>query len=247
MSRSIVAIGRQLPDEAEIGSVLASQGPAIALMLGTVQQLLGDWAARITDVLAENPDLLADPMWWQLYANQELYAPLRGTMELAIREAIGLSGIPVSWGTINQRVRDLAGEMAFEMVNLSNPRGIVRPRAGFLEGLRADLVSGALNWSDLPSALEGMFGEYRARLIARTETTGLWAKSHLLAAAEAGVGFKRNVRAELHRPCPSNVCPDAQDEGWIPLGQAFRLSGLQGPHFHPHCYCYLQFSYSGEE
>jgi hypothetical protein len=162
-----------------------------------------------------------------------------------MEEAVLNADFAVSWARVNPRVQELARAMAFDLVNLDNPQGIVRPRVGFLDDIRGQLASGALPWTGLEDALQGMFSEYRARLIARTEVTTLWANSHMAAAIESGIGFKRSIRAELGRPCPSRVCPDAQAEGWIPMGQEFEAAGKLGPAFHPHCYCYLQFSGEG--
>lgn len=167
---------------------------------------------------------------------------LTASFELAIQEAIKQSDVAVSWTRINPLVRELAGRMAFSLVNIDNPRGIVKPRASFLDVVRGELASGQLAWTDLASRLETTFGEYSARLIARTETTTLWAKSHRLAATEGGMGYKRSIRAELGRPCPTRVCPDAQAEGWIAIGENYKASGTDGPAYHPHCYCYEQFS-----
>jgi len=167
---------------------------------------------------------------------------LEGAFNAAIQEAIRQSGFSVSWTKVNPRVRELAKGMAFELVNLNNPNGIVASRVGFLDEVRGLLATGELDWVDLEDKLGEMFSDYRARLIARTETTTLWAEGQRLAAMEAGQRYKRSIRAELGRPCPTRVCLECQEEGWIPIDEPFAHSGTEGPAYHPHCYCYLEFA-----
>lgn len=228
---------KDLPDAAEIQRQLDKQAVTIGIVLDKVRAVLDEWRDALVVSLESDA-----PFDWVAYANSEMLPALAASFNLAIQESIKQSGFSVSWTKVNPLVRQLAGQMAFELVNIENPKGIAFPRKNFLDIVRTQLGTGELAWVDLPSRLEEMFGEYRARLIARTETTTLWAKSHKLAATEAGMGYKRSIRAELGRPCPTNVCNDAQAEGWIPIGQDYAASGTDGPAYHPHCYCFEQFS-----
>ena len=178
---------------------------------------------------------------WQVFANESLRPELEQAFFQAARESAKVSGFDVSFETINDAVRLLARDRAFELVRLDGPENIVRPTLDFLDRVRDELAEGVLAWTDLKQRLQTVFGPYRARLIAITETTTLWAHSHLAAAIAAGMTHKRSRRATHRRRCPSGVCNSAEDEGWIPIRQLFRQSRKQAPAFHPHCYCYLQF------
>jgi hypothetical protein len=78
----------------------------------------------------------------------------------------------------------------------------------------------------------------RARLIAVTETSTAYEEGRRLVAAKleaAGIAIqKRWITAGLDRVCP--ICSSGQEEGWIPLGQAFG-NGFEGPPGHPGCRC----------
>lgn len=232
-----------MPSAIEIERQLNRQGKTIGIVLGAVRDVLDRWQADIIATLEMDPELLAEEAWWVEYANTEMQGELERAFGLAMQEAIAESGLTVSWTRINPEVRALSRRMAFQLVNLENPQGIVAPRVGFLDEVRGQLASGELPWTELEDKLQEMFSEYRARLIARTETTTLWAQSHAMAARESGMRYKRSIRAELRRPCPTNVCIEAQEEGWIPIGDAYMASGTDGPAYHPHCYCYEQFGY----
>jgi hypothetical protein len=78
----------------------------------------------------------------------------------------------------------------------------------------------------------------RARLIAVTETSTAYEEGRRLVAAKleaSGIAIqKRWITAGLDRVCP--VCSAGEEEGWIPLGQAFG-NGFEGPPGHPGCRC----------
>lgn len=216
----------------------------MGIVLAEVRGLLDTWRQAIMVALEANPALLADDQWWRELAASELAPGLETAFFSAMERAVMDSPWAVSWDMINMDVRALAGEMAFELVDPGVPGGLVSPRKRFLiDDIRPRLASGELAWSDLKSTLmdSRLFDEYGARLIARTETTTLWADSHRMAAEAMGIGYKRSIRAEVGRRCPTNVCNDAMAEGWIPIEQEFEQAGTQGPAYHPHCYCYLQF------
>lgn len=182
-----------------------------------------------------------DRAMWQLFANESLRPELEQTLFQAAKASALQSGMGVSFERINDAVRLLARDRAFELINVDGPENVVRPTLDFLDKVRDELAEGILAWSDLRSRLSGIFGPYRARRIAVTETTTLWAHSHLAAAIAAGMTHKRSRRATHRRRCPSSVCNSAEEENWIPIQQLFRQARKQAPAYHPHCYCYLRF------
>lgn len=214
---------------------MARKSKTLALILDGVRRALKKWLGRAVDLFEAD-----DTIDWQDYANRHLRPELERSLQAAaVESAKGV--FDVSWDRINEPVRALARRRAFELVTLDGPENIVRPTRDFLDRVREELATGELAWTDLSLRLQKMFGPYRARLIARTETTTLWADSHMIAAVEADMTHKRSRRATHRRPCPSSVCDDAEAEGWIPIRQPFRKSKKQGPAFHPGCYCDLHF------
>ena len=211
----------------------------LAFVLSGIGRTLKKWLDRSVFWLERG--VILTPAELRAFVRTELQPELEKMLSAAAEHAARNSGLAVSWDRINEDVRTLARRRAFELISLQGPQSIVRPTVHFLDKVRDELATGELAWADLRLRLQKMFGPYRARLIARTETTTLWADSHMIAAVAAGMTDKRSRRATHRRPCPSSLCDDAEAEGWIPIRQLFRKSRKQGPAFHPSCFCFLQF------
>lgn len=206
-------------------------------------RVLDKWQRDIINELEGNPDILADPNYWSHWGDQISEELMPAFYQSALEggmSALSQPGLDASFDRVNEVARQVASETMFDMVRLDGEESIVRSRRELLDQIRQDLADGKIAWTDLQGMLTPYFGAGRARLIAVSENTDLWAKAQLRTATGAGLTEKRSVRADIGRVCPSNVCNEAQSAGWVPI-DAEIVPGYDSPRFHPMCYCFLQF------
>jgi hypothetical protein len=203
-------------------------------------ELLEEWEIDIMSWIDESPELLATEAYWEGWAGR-ISDRMIGVFTDAAIEASLSTDLIVPGDLRNQLALDVARERMFDMVKLDGPQSIVRSRREFLNRVRADLASGKIQFSDLESVLSTRFDAAAARNIAISENTDIWAEAQLRTAKAAEMPYKRSVRADAGRVCPSGICIQAEEAGWIPI-DAEIVPGYKRPKYHPHCYCYVQFS-----
>jgi hypothetical protein len=93
----------------------------------------------------------------------------------------------------------------------------------------------------------GLFSDYRAEMIARTETNMAQSQGVLAAGREAeAAGFRvQKVWTLGPNPCP--LCEDAAAEGAIDLEEDFGSDAGDAPPLHPNCECSLDLFVSDDE
>jgi hypothetical protein len=207
-------------------------------------EILEEWEADIMSWLEETPELLATEAYWEGWAGRISDRMIDVFTDAALEASIS-TDLDIPGRLQNQLALDVARERMFDMVRLNGPQSIVRSRKEFLDKVRADLESGKIQFSDLESVLSSRFGTSAARRIAISENTDIWAEAQLRSAKAADMPYKRSVRADAGRVCPTGVCIQAEEAGFVPVDEEI-VPGYDRPKYHPHCYCYLQFSDSPE-
>lgn len=88
----------------------------------------------------------------------------------------------------------------------------------------------------------GIFSEYRASMIARTEVGDAYITANLEMTRELGgdLGLTQEKRWLLADADTDSECTSAADDGWIPIDDTFS-NGLDGPLAHPNCLCDLAY------
>lgn len=134
--------------------------------------------------------------------------------------------------------RRFARERAGELIT-----GVGETTRGEVRSLVARAVSGNWNVDTLADRLEqlGIFSDYRAEMIARTEVSAAMNAGTLHAARVArDAGHKQKLKkywATADDPCP--ICEENEADGEIELDQEFS-SGDDAPGAHPNCECELE-------
>lgn len=205
-----------------------------------IADVLDVWEADILSWLAENPEMLANEAYWEGWTLRISDALTDAFMDVALEASIH-TDLVIPDPLRNELALDVAKERMFDMVRVDGPQSIVRSRREYLDKVRGDLAADRIQFSDLESVLSSRFDAAAARRIAVSENTDIWAEAQLRTAQAASMGFKRSVRADAGRVCPTGICIEAEDAGWVPLDEEI-VPGYQRPKYHPSCYCYLQFS-----
>lgn len=208
-----------------------------------LREVLDAWQKDILSEMEDNPDTLANDEYWSDWGDQISDALMPSFYQSALEGGISVlsqPGLDVSFDRVNEVARQVAGETMFDMVNLDGEESIVRSRRKLLDHVREDLAEKKIAWTDVQAKLTPYFGAGRARLIAVSENTDLWAKAQLRTAKGAGLTKKKSVRADIGRVCPTNICNEAAEAGWIGIDEEF-VPGYAKPRYHPFCYCLLYF------
>lgn len=117
-----------------------------------------------------------------------------------------------------------------------------------LARILVDAVEKRLPFPKVVERIQKVIGEdtpgWRARMIARTESSGAWNKGKLDQLVALGFTHKTTVTND---PCP--VCVHMHDAGPIPIAEPFprpegmgepsKMTGDIHPPFHPNCFCSL--------
>lgn len=208
-----------------------------------LSRVLNDWQKAIIEELSDDPDALSQDGFWESWGDEIADALLPDFYQSALEggmTVLSRPGLDITFDEINTIAREVADDIMFDMVKLDGDESIVRARKGVLDNVREDLAQEKIAWTDVEGRLTPWFGAARARIIAISENTDLWARAQLKTAIKAGLQEKRSVRADLARVCPTNICNDAQAAGWVPI-DAEIAGGYDLPRYHPNCYCFLQF------
>lgn len=208
-----------------------------------LRRVLDQWQRDIVSELEDNPDTLEQDSYWVSWGDHISDALMPAFYQSAFEGGMSVlsqPGLDVSFDRVNQVARQVASETMFDMVNLDGEESIVRSRRELLNQVREDLATEKIAWTDVQAKLTPYFGAGRARLIAVSENTDLWAKAQLRTAKGAGLTMKKSIRADLGRICPTNICNEAAEAGWVPIDEEI-VPGFQSPRLHPFCYCFLAF------
>jgi len=208
-----------------------------------LRRVLDLWQRDIISELEGNPDILADPNYWSGWGDQISDALMPAFYQSALEGGMSVlsqPGLDVSFDRVNQVARQVAQEEMFGMVSLTGNESIVRSRRELLDQVRKDLATEKIAWTDVEGRLAPYFGAGRARMIAVSENTDLWAGAQLRTATGAGLTEKRSIRADIGRVCPTHICDDAQAAGWVPIDEEI-VPGHKRPRYHPMCYCFTQY------
>lgn len=208
-----------------------------------LRRILDQWQRDIVNTLETDPDALSEDGYWSSWGDQISDALMPEFYQSALEGGMSVlsqPGLDVSFDRVNQVARTVAEETMFDMVKLDGEESIVRSRRDLLNQVRQDLAEEKIAWTDVEGRLTPYFGASRARMIAVSENTDLWAKAQLNTAKGAGLTMKQSVRADIGRVCPTNICNDAQAAGWVGIDEEI-VPGYTKPRYHPFCYCLLHF------
>lgn len=229
---------KTLPEGVDLAMLLAIK-KNWDILTTVFSTLLSRWAADVRQVMRDRPEVLDDDVYWRSWADEIERVVYDDYVGVAL-DSMDATGLTVSFERENEIALEVAEEQAFDLVQLDGPTSIVRTTRDKLLRVKERLASGELAFADLESALAPTFSPARARMIAVTENTAIWAEAQMRSAKDAGMAEKRSVRADYDRPCPSGICAEAEAVGWVPL-DAEIVPGYTQPPYHPGGFCYLSF------
>jgi hypothetical protein len=202
--------------------------------------MLSEWRRDVLTTLENDPNKLDKVKYWTDWG-QRLNDQLIDEFIASAMAGVNSTGIAIGFDKKNEIARQIAAQSMFDMVKLDGPKSIVATRRKKLQEIKDGLADGTIQWSEVEGKLQPYFDKARARLLAVTENTGIFASAQLATGKEAGLTKKRSVRADAGRPCPTKVCPENEAAGIIGIDENFP-SGHKAPSYHPHCYCYIVLS-----
>lgn len=139
----------------------------------------------------------------------------------------------VDWTLVNEAALQLAERHAFELVT-----GMTRTTQGLVQDAVAQWIGSDASLDELIESLAPIFGAPRAKNVAVTEVTRVFAMANIEAwrASEVVEGVAW-MTAEDDLVCP--ICNPLGDKAPEPL-DALNFDGYKHPPAHPSCRCWLR-------
>jgi SPP1 gp7 family putative phage head morphogenesis protein len=228
--------------------------PDVERLMAEIAERWGDELARqlrrlgkrVIEEIAANPALLDDAAYWQAMGVELGGAIIPRATEVAwvgVTAGEAIMGFAVEWDMLNQAVLDYTRRYGFSLVNIDGDLSIVKTtrdqmREIFLRWQRGELGDRGL--PDLVRALDPLFGSERARRIAVTETTRLFAEGNLIAWRTGGVTHKIWHTAMDELVCP--ICAPLEGKKVrldAPFSPPVRDWNGDHPPAHVNCRCWL--------
>ena len=154
------------------------------------------------------------------------------------KAAGGFNWDPVDLGRLAaERAGDFAEKQAGDLIT-----GINETTRDTLGQLVSDAIASDSDVDELADRIEesGLFSDYRAEMIARTEINRAQNFGTLAAGREAEfAGMDRLAKVWTLGPDPCPLCEEAAEEGTIDLDDEFGDAG-DAPPLHPNCQCELE-------
>lgn len=147
----------------------------------------------------------------------------------SLDQLVAMVGAGVDWGLINTAVAAWARSYTYDLV-----KEITQTSMAFCQTEISKWIESGKPLDDLMDALQPMFDETRAHMIAVTETTRAFAEGNAETWLASGLVQGYNVyTGEDELVCP--ICQDFQENG------PYAIDDDSGrPPFHVNCRCYTQ-------
>lgn len=191
--------------------------------------------------LLGNPPRLENvpPSFWQ-EIGEDLTREIRPKLTKVFRASsaglMGAATVGIDWAIVNQAAVDWALRYTFELV-----KGINENSVNALRKFVSTFYEEKLTLDELADNISEIFGEYRAAMIAVTETTRATAQGEKETARLIEEGAGIHMKPIFHTEKDETVC-----EVCGPMDGKEISNESEYPPLHPNCRCYTTYEFAGK-